>query len=121
MKKMTLLLTFVLVVSLGTLAHSAVTVPVPGVARADATGDIITPVHMQYAATITGVKVNPVGANKYFRLRNGGLTGDIIYETRTGSTTGTLGLDNVSFKLPSDGVYFETDDTGSNITIYMEQ
>lgn len=118
MKNLTL--TLFLVLAAG-LCYAGVTVPVPGVARADATGDIITPVHMQYAATITGVKVNPVTGGKYFRLRKGGIAGGIIYETSTGSTTGTLGLDNVSFKLPSDGVYFETNDPGSNITIYMEQ
>lgn len=118
MKNLTL--TLFLVLTAG-LCYAGVTVPVPGVARADATGDIITPVHMQYAATITGVKVNPVTGGKYFRLRKGGVTGGIVYETRSAATTATLSLDNVSFKLPSDGLYFETNDPGSNVTIYMEQ
>src|SRR5690606_32887631 len=101
-------------------ANAAVTNPVAGVASATATGDVIS-TQLPYGAKVVGVKVNPITGGKYFRLRNGSVVGAVIYETNSAATTSTMVLDNAVFTKPSAGLYFETNDTGSNITIYTEQ
>lgn len=103
-------------------AYATTSVPVSGVVRCTATGDTVSVDNLRYAAKIVGVKVNPVAGGKYYRLRSGStISGAIIYETNSAATTSTMVMDQVQFKLPSDGLYFETDDTGANLTIFTEQ
>jgi len=99
-------------------AYAAVTVPVAGVVRATAHGDLIS-TELPYAAKIVGVKVNPVTSGKYYRLIHP-TTSAIIYENFGATTTGTMTLDTVSFTKPSAGLRYQTNDTGA-ITIYTEQ
>jgi len=99
-------------------ATAAVTNPVAGVARATATADVIDD-ELPYGAKVVGVKVNPVTAGKYYRLRVGGASGAIVYETNSAATTATMALDKVNFSKPSQGLYFQTDDASPNISIIL--
>ena len=102
-------------------ASAAVTTPVAGVARAGATGDILLKSSFggYGIVTVKSIKVNPIAGGKYFRLRKGTVSGDIIYETNSSATTGTMTADVVKFDVPSDGLYFQTNDTGS-IIVYTD-
>lgn len=119
----TIALVFAVCLSLAVPAEAAVTTPVAGVAMATATGDLIgdSTEELPYGARVVGVKVNPVAAGKFYRLRVGAVDGAIIYETNSAATTATLALDRVEFVKPSSGLYFQTDDTSANIIIYTEQ
>lgn len=103
-------------------ATAAVTTPVAGVARAGATADVVEPSDFggYGIVTVKSVKVNPVAAGKYYRLRNGTVSGAIIYETNSAATTATMTADSVKFDVPSAGLYFQTDDSSANIIIYSE-
>lgn len=119
-----LLLAIALVLSCAVGGYAAVTAPVSGVARATATGDLITQTSggIRYAAKVVGVKVNGATASKYYRLRVGTVSGRIVYENNTAATTGTMSLDAARFTFPGAGLYYQTDDasTNANITIYTE-
>lgn len=120
MKNLVTTIALVLAVCFGVAfdATAAVTVPVAGVVRASASGDTIT-TQLPYGATIVGVKVNPATASKYYRIRKGSASGAIIYETNSAATTATMSVDNVRFTKPSDGLYFQTDDASSNLSIIL--
>lgn len=113
------ILTIALLVASVIGAYATVTTPVAGVVKLNATGDTVT-TQLPYGAKIVGVKIVPVGANKYYRLKNTNSSGGVIYETATESTTGTITLDAVRFTKPSSGLYFETDDTGASVYLYTE-
>lgn len=114
-----LLLTLALCAACVFGAYAATSVPVAGVVKLGANGDTVTS-QLPYGATVVGVKVVPIGASKYYRLKNTDSAGGVIYETITGSTTNTLTLDRVRFNKPGGGLYFETNDTGASVYLYTE-
>lgn len=100
---------------------AAVTTPGAGVARATATADVIDSDDFGRYGTVKvkTIKVNPSTASKYYRLRKGSVSGAILYETNSGATTTTLATDTVGFSVPSDGLYFQTDDASTNLSIIL--
>ena len=123
MKRLLFALALAITCVMGVSVYAATTTPVAGVVRMTATGDTVTVGNqLTYGAKVVGVKVNPVAGGKYYRLRKGSTSsGAIVYETNSGATTSTMSLDSVNFTVPSDGLYFETNDTGANLTIFSGQ
>lgn len=116
---LTIALTLVFASAIVSGAYATVTTPVAGVAHATATADVID-TELPYAAKVVGIKVNPVSGGKYYRLRVGTVSGAIVYETNSAATTATMTLDAVNFNKPSAGLYFQTNDSAANITVYTE-
>ena len=114
-----LILALALVAAGAICANATVTTPVAGVVECTATADVISS-QLPYSAKVVGIKVNPVAAGKYYRLRVGTSSGAIVYETNSAATTATMALDRVEFHKPSAGLYFETNDSSSNILVYTE-
>lgn len=117
MKHLLLILALVLTGVFG--INAAVTTPVAGVVGLSANGDTVT-TQLPYGAKIVGVKIVPIGASKYFRLKNTNGSGATIYSVNTGSTTAPMSVDAVRFSKPGGGLYFETNDTGSSVYLYTE-
>ena len=123
MKNLVTTIALVLAVAFGVAfdATAAVTTPVAGVARASASADLIEKSDFggYGVVTVKSIKVNPATASKYYRLRKGSASGAIVYETNSAATTATMTADTVKFDVPSDGLYFQTDDASSNLSIIL--
>jgi hypothetical protein len=78
-----------------------------------------------YGARVTGIKLVPYALNKFYRLRVASVSGNILWEHRTTATSDSLSLalDPVNFRIPSTGIYFQTDDaqtTDVRIFLYTD-
>lgn len=78
------------------------------------TADVVntTTQNFPYGTYVTGVKLVPYALNKFYRLRVASISGNILWEHRTTATSDSLSLalDPVKFRIPSTGIYFQTDD-----------
>ncbi len=77
-----------------------------------------------YNRKITGIKLVPITASKYHRLRVANVSGNILWEHRVNSTTDTVTIDVTNFRIPSTGIYYQTDDSNTTevrIFLYSAQ
>lgn len=90
------------------------------------TADTVTSSNFPYGTKVTGIKLVPYALNKFYRLRVGTISGNILWEHRTTATSDSLSLalDPVKFTVPNSGIYFQTDDaqtTDVRIFLYTAQ
>lgn len=101
-----------MIVLASALAHAATTQVQPDTVMMTTTADTVASSNFPYNTQVTGIKLVPYGLNKFYRLRVASVSGDILWEHRTSATSDSLSLalDPVNFRIPSTGIYFQTDD-----------
>lgn len=115
-----------MIVMASALAHAATTQVQADVVMMNTTADTVTSANFPYNTYVTSIKLNPPTLNKFYRLRVGTISGDILWQHKTSATSDSLSLpaDPVKFRIPSSGIYFQTDDTNTTevkIHLYTAQ
>jgi hypothetical protein len=73
-----------------------------------------------YGSVIGGIKVIGTKASGTYTLKNTDTNGAILYQLKTGATTGTVTMEYPKFTIPSGGIHMDTDDTDTtNVKVFL--
>jgi hypothetical protein len=73
-----------------------------------------------YGTRIGGIKVIGTKASGTYTIKNTNTSGAIMYQLKTGATTGTVTMEYPKFTIPSGGLHLDTDDTDTtNVKVFL--
>jgi hypothetical protein len=102
------------------LGYAATVQPQADTVYFTTTGSTLTSANFPYGTRVTGIKITPGTAAARYRLRVGtAISGAILYETMSGSTTAPLTLDKAQFRIPNTGMYFESSEAGADLKCFI--